>query len=140
MKKFLLIASFGLSGAVYADGLYADANIGFNTTQSYTGALNLNAGYMFSNYVGTEVGYTGGNGNNLWDIAAKGVLPFPLIDIYGKIGAAYQNNFSATSPALLYGAGVSFPIFPMLRLNVEDYAVSGNITQNFVMAGLQFHF
>ncbi len=140
MKSKLLVIVISMIGVVYADGIYIDGNVGITTTQATTTAYNLNAGYMFGNYIGAEGGYTGGNGFNVWDAAVKGVVPFPLLDIYGKFGLAYQDSFSSSNAGVLYGVGVSFPILPHLRLNVEDYAVSGGVTQNFLMGGVQFKF
>lgn len=140
MKNKIFIVLLALCGVVSAEGVYIDGNVGVTTTQSMTTAYNLNAGYMFGNYIGAEGGYTGGSGFNIWDAAVKGVVPFPLLDIYGKFGLAYQDSFSSSNMGVLYGAGVSFPILPHLRLNIEDYAVSGGVTQNFLMGGVQFKF
>lgn len=137
-NKLILLSALFAVCSVFADGIYANANMGADTSSADV-AYNANVGYMMNNYFGLEAGYTGAN-TNYWDLAVKGVLPIPVVDIYGKLGMSYVTTSGFNSGAVLYGVGVSIPIFPMFQLNVEDYAISNAATQNFLMAGLQFTF
>jgi len=141
MRRILLLASLLCTLNAFADnsGVYINANAGVNTASNYQFAYNANAGYMFNTYLGVEGGFTGSN-SSYWDVAVKGVLPIPIVDIYGKLGMAYVNNYSSTSGGVLYGAGIAFPILPYVRINIEDYAISNANTQNFLMGGLQVKF
>ncbi len=140
MKKILLSMLFISSlSTVFASSVYIDGNVGVNTG-SNDAAVGVDAGYMFSRYLGLEAGITGSNSSTIWDGAVKGVLPLGLVDIYGKLGMGFVNNGGYTGSGLLYGGGVAFPIAPMFQLKVEDYAVSGNGNPNFLMFGAQFSF
>jgi hypothetical protein len=142
MKKLLVLLMLCAASVTYAStDVYINANAGTSTVDSYDLAYNANAGYMFNDYFAIEGGYTWNQGNNFWDAAVKGILPIPIVDIYGKAGWAFVDgdNYNNTG-ALLYGVGIAFPIFPYFKINVEDYAISSYNTQNFVMAGLQFNF
>lgn len=138
MNKLIKLLLLTLPVVSFASGIYGNVGAGVNTTTS-TAAYNVNAGYMFNDYIGVEGGYTK-YGANYWDVAAKAVLPIPVVDIYGKLGMAVENNDYSNSGALMYGAGVSLPILPHLRVSVEDYVLTNYATQNFVMAGLQLSF
>ena len=137
MKKLWLILT-SLACVANAE-VYVNVDAGADTSIPQI-AYNANAGYMFNKYFGLEGGYTGVSDTSYWDAAVKGVLPIPFIDIYGKLGMSYQSDLGYSSGALLYGAGVSIPIFPMFQINVEDYIMSNQNPQNFLMAGLQFKF
>lgn len=138
-KKLITLCAIVVSGTSFADsGIYANANVGADTNSGDV-AYNANAGYMLNSYFGLEAGYTGAN-TNYWDLALKGVLPIPVVDIYGKLGMSYVATSGFNAGAVMYGAGISIPIFPMLQINVEDYAISNATTQNFLMAGLQIKF
>jgi len=142
MRKLISIILAAAAGVAYADdngGVYINANAGVNTGSNYQFAYNANAGYMFNRYFGVEGGFTGAS-TSYWDAAIKGVLPIPIVDIYGRLGMSYVNNYGSTSGAVLYGAGVAFPILPYIHINVEDYAISNANTQNFLMAGLEVKF
>lgn len=137
MKKLcLLLAAIAITANAE---VYINVNAGADTSIPQV-AYNANAGYMFNKYLGLEGGYTGVANNSYWDGAVKGVLPIPFIDVYGKLGLSYQSDLGYSSGALLYGAGISIPIFPMFQINVEDYVMSNQNPQNFLMAGLQFKF
>ncbi|AUR52663.1 hypothetical protein [Aquella oligotrophica] len=141
MRKLISIILAATAGIAYADdaGVYINANAGINTGSNYQFAYNANAGYMFNRYLGVEAGFTGAS-TSYWDAAIKGVLPIPIVDIYGRLGMSYVNNYGSTSGAVLYGVGVAFPILPYIRINIEDYAISNASTQNFLMGGLEVKF
>ncbi len=83
----------GLStGALASTNVYIDANAGVSTVDNYDTAYNINAGYMLNDYFGLEGGYTWNQGNNFWDAAVKGILPIPIVDIYGKLGYAFIDD------------------------------------------------
>lgn len=143
MKKILLaILAMVISTSIFAStDVYVNANAGVSTGYDYSGAYNANVGYMFNDYFAIEGGYTWNQGNNFWDGAIKGILPIPFIDIYGKAGWAFiDGNSYSNNGGVLYGVGVGIPIFPMFKISIEDYAISSDNTQNFLMAGLQFNF
>jgi hypothetical protein len=139
MKKILLTLLVSICATSFADtDVYINANIGLNTDDSTTVAYNANVGYMLNNYFGIEGGYTWNN-TNYWDAAIKAVLPIPLIELYGKAGLTYIDSGAYNAGGFLYGIGIGIPVFPTVKINIEDYAISSVNTQNFVMLGLQFN-
>lgn len=168
MKKILTIILSSMCFTAAAGDVYIDANVGVNTSWSTLG-LNADVGYMFSKYVGLEGGFTYSPGYNynwgpstwssdyyMFDGAVKGVLPLSsLIDLYGKLGIAFNNysaswngcpGYSCGGPAysgsnvgLLMAGGVQFNLSRQWSLHVEDYASTGP-NPNFLMFGGQFNF
>jgi opacity protein-like surface antigen len=170
MKKLLaLLLAASCVSAAYAENVYVDANVGVNTSWSTLG-LNADVGYMFNKYVGLEGGFTYSPGYNynwgangtwsssyyMFDGAVKGVLPLSnLIDLYGKLGLAFNNYsnswngcngygcggpaYSGSNVGLLVAGGVQFNLSRQWSVHVEDYTSTGP-NPNFLMFGGQYNF
>lgn len=168
MKKLLAVLLISGSVSAFAGNAYIDADVGVNTSWSTLG-LGIDAGYMFSKYVGLEGGFTYSPGYNynwaygtyssdyyMFDGAVKGVLPLSnVVDLYGKLGIAFNNYsaswngcgaygcggpaYSGSNVGVLFGGGAQFNLSRQWSLHVEDYTSTGS-NPNFLMFGGQFNF
>lgn len=187
LKSILGLAILGLTNISLADPLdftnttvqqnfpvYINVNAGWgyqNAVPSGSAAGTFNAGYNFNPYFAVEGGYAllyGNNynttsNNNIFDVAAKGILPLSSIfSLYGRLGAAVDfNSFSGTSTSSapcsycnqgasfmwLAGAGMSFKLSQRFELHLEDtaYIPQGDSGSpmgftNLVLFGSQYNF
>lgn len=169
MKKFLLLSSLcGLFTHAMAEA-YLDLNLGANTSWNTVG-LNLDAGYMFNNYIGLEGGFTYSPGytykwghnysydTSYWmlDGAVKGVLPLTSIfSLYGKLGLAFNNysgNWYGCQGYMCGGPGYSGSNVGLLMAGGAQFKLSRQWSlhiedyastgpnPNFLMFGGQYNF
>ncbi len=147
MKKILLILLSVCAIESYAENVYVDGDIGFNTSWG-SFAWNIDGGYMFNKNLGLEGGLTYSSGwlSDYWmfDGAVKGVLPMSdVVLLYGKAGLALNSNSGYNSGAnlgLLFGLGAQFNLNKYWSLHVEDYTSTGYANPNFLMFGGQYDF
>jgi hypothetical protein len=173
MKKLLLTLLALPSLAAFADvfGGYGEIQAGsanssaFNSGINNSGAMRIDGGVKFDQYIGLEAGFTGltnptaGNVNygpiQFYDASFKASLPVSeYFSFHGQIGAAYGvgatevSRYDAT-PKGLVGAGFDVALNKNLALTVNDYGyldfglnpnsgVGGNT--NVVMGGLKVNF
>lgn len=160
MKKLLLALITSSVTLVFADAnpVYVQLQAGASFSPNFgsgvdgAGAVRVDAGYMFNQYVGLEGGFTGttnpGNSANsnavaqstgnipsglqFYDVSVKGVLPLgEIFDLHGQIGGAYVtgglNSYGATDATIkaLVAAGVGFNLTKQFALTVNDYQYLG---------------
>lgn len=103
-----------------------------------SGAYNLDIGWRFNKWIAVDAGYWGlgeykvesrlGDSkvdSSAWTVGAIGSIPIWIIDIYGRLGAAWYNNdsridsISDDGTNAYYGLGVAFNIGGSLDLYGE---------------------
>ncbi|MCW5588750.1 MAG: porin family protein [Legionellales bacterium] len=166
MKKFILSFLTGAISVVFAatafaaelpsNGVYVEGNLGYGkvnekvlgaTKQKNHGlAGSVNAGYLFNQNVGVEVGYTRyknqdfgpgvkGDQNYSMDAALKGILPVGQgFSVFGKVGvASVHHRISGVTTAgtfhraaLLVGAGVGYQLTNNLGISAQVNATTKN--------------
>lgn len=145
--------------APHGSGAYIEGNVGtqfatvsvWDRTYSAFGSVgfNLNAGYQWNKYFGTEAGYTlygvGNDSINGVDLALKGIIPFTVgnsnLSVFGKLGAShvFTSGYNDTLP--MVGAGVSYGLTSKVDLNVQAQTLLGGFyTFGLASVGLTYHF
>lgn len=148
MKKLLLsfVLLLGASVAV-ADGLYIGGALYTTQVDETLSGVSLDdrdtvpaafLGYRINSFLAAEVGYYDlGSYSDTWvkldaraaTLAAVGIVPLGLVDLYGKLGLAYIDadvkafngliSRSERSAEAFAAAGLNFNILPLVDVFVE---------------------
>lgn len=99
-----------------------------------SGAYNLDIGWRFNKWIAVDAGYWGLGeykadnydlkvDSSAWTVGAIGSIPIWIIDIYGRLGAAwYENDSSVTTDdgnSPYYGLGAAFNLGASLDIYAE---------------------
>jgi OOP family OmpA-OmpF porin len=115
------------------------SDIGDIEIDDNSGAYNLDIGWRFNKWIAVDAGYWGLGeykaddnifgqdakvDSSAWTVGAIGSIPIWIIDIYGRLGAAwYENNVKGSDnddgTNAYYGLGVAFNIGGSLDLYGE---------------------
>lgn len=165
MKKIVLallstvLASSFAYAAPHEKGAYIEGNIGtlytdvniFGQHFSDFGGVGLNAnlGYLFTRFIGTEVGYTrymrNGNSLNSADLALKAILPFNVgnqdLSVFAKAGPSYVFESGQGEWKPFLGVGAAYQVTPKLDLNAQVQGIHADMVNiSLLSVGLTYHF
>jgi hypothetical protein len=134
------------------NGVYVEGGLGVSSTDLGLGdsrfAGNVSVGYKMSELFAIEGGLNM-DGNELYDIVIKGMLPFSNgITLFGKVGLGMSSDefFSwHYEPVAYFAGGVSYNLTPKLGIFIQESAVTEDTENNipgryFSTIGLNFIF
>lgn len=154
IKVLVAVAAMSVAAAAFATnvGTYVGVNAGYgkvnqsvqNSSKNKKNgfAYGIDAGYMFNQYIGVEVGATkfanarfdGGmkqENNYVVDLAAKGVYPITQeFNVFGKLGGAYVHTKFDNNGLAVTGNGTHSAIRPFVAAGV-GYDITSNVAVDF---------